>query len=133
MTTERLSLMARHVVAGAADIPPGGRKLVEVNGRAVVVFNLNGEFFALNNRCPHKGGSLCEGVQTALVQSSQPGDYQEFYAALVSSGTEAQGRALAFTQAAYQERSTWPAPPRMECAGQRAPSITVVFGSRPRR
>jgi nitrite reductase/ring-hydroxylating ferredoxin subunit len=72
----RAQLMARHVVAPVDDIPPGGRKLVEVNGRAVVVFNLGGEFFALNNRCPHRGGSLCEGKQTGLVQSSEPGDYQ---------------------------------------------------------
>jgi 3-phenylpropionate/trans-cinnamate dioxygenase ferredoxin subunit len=42
----------------------------------VVVFNLGGEFFALNNRCPHRGGSLCEGVQTGVVQSSGPGDYR---------------------------------------------------------
>jgi len=68
--------MAKHVVAAATDIPPGGRKLVDVNGRAVVVFNLGGEFFALNNRCPHRGGSLCAGKQTALVQSSEPGEYR---------------------------------------------------------
>ena len=68
--------MARHVVAPVNDIPPGGRKLVEVNGRAVVVFNLAGQFFALNNRCPHRGGSLCHGKLTGLVQSSEPGDYQ---------------------------------------------------------
>ena len=67
--------MARHVVAAVADIPPGKRKLVEVNGRAVVVFNLGGEFFALNNRCPHKGGSLCHGKLSGLVQSSEPGEY----------------------------------------------------------
>ena len=66
----------KHVVAAVADIPPGGRMLVEVAGRAVVVFNLGGEFFALNNRCPHRGGSLCRGVTTGLVQSSEPGDYQ---------------------------------------------------------
>ena len=46
------------------------------NGRAVVVFNLGGEFFALNNRCPHRGGSLCEGKLTGLVQSDEPGEYQ---------------------------------------------------------
>ena len=68
--------MARHVVAPVGDIPPGGRKLVEVAGRAVVVFNLGGEFFALSNRCPHRGGSLCQGVTTALVQSSEPGEYR---------------------------------------------------------
>jgi nitrite reductase/ring-hydroxylating ferredoxin subunit len=68
--------MAKHVVAAAADIPPGHRKLVEVNGRAVVVFNLGGEFFALNNCCPHKGGSLCHGKLSGLVQSSEPGEYR---------------------------------------------------------
>ena len=68
--------MARHVVAPVGDIPPGGRKLVDVNGRAVVVFNLDGEFFALNNRCPHKGGSLCHGKLSGLVQSSEPGEYR---------------------------------------------------------
>ena len=68
--------MAKHVVAPVDDIPPGGRRLVEVNGRAVVVFNLAGEFFALNNRCPHKGGSLCQGVTVSLVESSEPGEYR---------------------------------------------------------
>ncbi len=67
--------MASHVVAAVDEIPPGKRKLVEVNGRAIVVFNLAGEFFALNNRCPHRGGSLAHGIQTALVQSQEPGCY----------------------------------------------------------
>src|SRR5262249_11111633 len=51
-------------------------KLVEVSGRAVVVYNLGGEFFALNNRCPHRGGSLFHGIQTCLVESSEPGRYK---------------------------------------------------------
>ena len=68
--------MACHVVASIEDIPPGSRKLVEAGGRAVVVFNLGGEFFALNDRCPHLGGSLSHGIQTSLVQSAEPGQYQ---------------------------------------------------------
>ncbi len=68
--------MARHVVAAAADIPPGGKKLVVVKGREIGVFNVNGEFFALANRCPHAGGPMCEGRVGALVRSSGPGDYQ---------------------------------------------------------
>jgi nitrite reductase/ring-hydroxylating ferredoxin subunit len=67
--------MARHVVARAAEIPPGGRKLVDIEGRGVVVFNLKGEFFALSNTCPHKGGSLAEGLLTGLVESKEPGCY----------------------------------------------------------
>jgi nitrite reductase/ring-hydroxylating ferredoxin subunit len=68
--------MARHVVAAVGEIAPGGRKLVQVGGRAVVVFNLGGEFFALGDRCPHKGGSLSQGKLTGLVESSAPGEYR---------------------------------------------------------
>ena len=68
--------MAGHIVATIDQIPPGARKLVEVNGRAIVIYNLGGEFFALNNRCPHRGGSLCDGIQTGVVESSEPGRYR---------------------------------------------------------
>lgn len=70
------SKKTRHVVARSSEIPPGGRKLVEVNGRGVIVFNLSGEFFALSNTCPHKGGSLAEGICTGLVESGTPGEYR---------------------------------------------------------
>ena len=66
----------KHVVAAVDEIPAGGRKLVNAGGRAIVVFNLGGEFFAITNRCPHKGGSLCDGKLTGLVQSSEPGEYE---------------------------------------------------------
>jgi 3-phenylpropionate/trans-cinnamate dioxygenase ferredoxin subunit len=68
--------MSRHVVALVADIPPGGRKLVTVKGRPIVIFNLGGEYFGLLNRCPHQGGSLCEGRLTGLLESAQPGKYR---------------------------------------------------------
>ena len=67
--------MPKHVVAPVRDIPPGGRKAVAVNGRAIVVFNLGGEFFALTDRCPHKGGTLSKGRLTGLLESSEPGTY----------------------------------------------------------
>ena len=67
--------MAKHVVAAAADFPPGARKLITVNDRAIVVFNVNGEYFGLYNKCPHNGGSLVEGVLTGLLQSAEPGAY----------------------------------------------------------
>jgi nitrite reductase/ring-hydroxylating ferredoxin subunit len=67
--------MAGYVVATIDEIPPGQRKLVEVSGRAIVVYNLGGEFFALNNRCPHRGGGLFHGIQTCFVESKEPGQY----------------------------------------------------------
>src|SRR5437660_260078 len=43
--------MTRHIVARTTDIPPGGNKVVGVEGRDIVVFHVNGEFFALLNPC----------------------------------------------------------------------------------
>ena len=66
----------RHPVARVEDIPPGGRKIVEVAGRSIGIFNLGGEFFALRNRCPHQGGPLCEGKTWGLVQAQVPGEIE---------------------------------------------------------
>jgi 3-phenylpropionate/trans-cinnamate dioxygenase ferredoxin subunit len=68
--------MARHVVARTDEIAPGGRKIVEVEGRSIAVFNLGGEFHALRNRCPHQGGPLCEGQVLGALSASGPGEYQ---------------------------------------------------------
>ncbi|HEU5099927.1 MAG TPA: Rieske (2Fe-2S) protein [Roseiflexaceae bacterium] len=68
--------MARYIVATVEEIPPGGRKLVEIAGRSIGVFNLDGEFFALRNRCPHQGGPLCAGVLGGLISAPRPGEYQ---------------------------------------------------------
>ena len=68
--------MSRHVVATVDEIAPGTCKLVIVKGREIGVFNVNGNFYALANRCPHAGGALCEGEITGLVQSDGPGTYR---------------------------------------------------------
>jgi nitrite reductase/ring-hydroxylating ferredoxin subunit len=66
----------RQVVARAVEVAPGHCKIVNVNGREIGVFNLNGEYFALANRCPHEGGPLCRGNIIPLVQSDGPGHYR---------------------------------------------------------
>ncbi|MHB2019417.1 MAG: Rieske (2Fe-2S) protein [Candidatus Xenobia bacterium] len=45
-----------------ADVPPGERIVLEVDDmRSVAVFNLDGEFYAIDNLCPHRGGPLGDG------------------------------------------------------------------------
>lgn len=52
----------REVAIGAADgLEAGQRKLVFVDGRSVVVFNLAGRLRAIENSCPHNGASLANG------------------------------------------------------------------------
>jgi 3-phenylpropionate/trans-cinnamate dioxygenase ferredoxin subunit len=48
-------------VAALADFPPGSTKLVEVGLVSVGVYNCNGELLAIEDRCSHDDGPLCEG------------------------------------------------------------------------
>jgi len=48
-------------VAGTGDLKPGENKVVDVDGILVALFNVDGEFFAISNTCPHRGGPLGEG------------------------------------------------------------------------
>jgi nitrite reductase/ring-hydroxylating ferredoxin subunit len=68
--------VSREVVAKAGDVAPGTCKIVTVRGRELGVFNLDGEYFALANRCPHAGGPLCQGQIGPLVLSDGPGHYR---------------------------------------------------------
>ena len=45
-----------------ADIPEGEGKAIALGETEIALFNLGGEFFALNNVCPHRGGSLGSGA-----------------------------------------------------------------------
>ncbi len=67
--------MSKHVVAPVSEIPPGGRRVVEAAGKRIVVFNLDGAFFALLDRCPHQGSALSGGILCGLTQSDEPGQY----------------------------------------------------------
>ncbi|MGM0901656.1 MAG: Rieske (2Fe-2S) protein [Bacillota bacterium] len=67
--------MKKYVVATVNEIPPGQRKIVTVAGRSIGIFNVDGTYYAIRNRCPHAGAPLCEGVLSGFVTSNEPGDY----------------------------------------------------------
>jgi 3-phenylpropionate/trans-cinnamate dioxygenase ferredoxin subunit len=48
-------------VCRADELPPGTMKVVHEGDLAVGVFNLGGEICALEDRCSHDDGALCEG------------------------------------------------------------------------
>lgn len=55
-------------VATQSEIAPGTSKCVEANGKAIALFNVNGNFYALDDTCPHRGGPLSEGfVEDGVV------------------------------------------------------------------
>jgi nitrite reductase/ring-hydroxylating ferredoxin subunit len=48
-------------VAMLSDIPPGQRKAVWVEGQRVLVFNVDGTLYAVDESCPHRECSMLKG------------------------------------------------------------------------
>jgi 3-phenylpropionate/trans-cinnamate dioxygenase ferredoxin subunit len=60
--------MSREIPVGAVDeLAPGQRKLTFVDGRSIVLFNLDGTIHAIDNSCPHNGASLASGQLEGCV------------------------------------------------------------------
>lgn len=48
-------------VVKVGEIPAGKGRVVDVRGRQVALFNVGGQFHAVDNTCIHRGGPLGEG------------------------------------------------------------------------
>jgi len=48
-------------VAKTAELPPGAREVFEVDGLYIAVFNVDGRYYAIEDRCTHDDGPLAEG------------------------------------------------------------------------
>ena len=61
--------MTKHRLGPASEIEPGKAKKYAVNGNIIAVFNVGGEFHAIDDKCPHRGASLAEtgSVEGAVV------------------------------------------------------------------
>lgn len=68
--------MGKFVVGNVAELPPGSRRIVRVNGREIGVFNVKGKYYALRNLCPHQSAPLCLGELTGLAVSDEPGEIE---------------------------------------------------------
>lgn len=55
------------LAAAVDDCPPGSSLEVVVEGRIVALFNVDGDFYALDGVCPHQGGPLGKGVLDGCV------------------------------------------------------------------
>jgi len=64
-------MATRHVVCPAEELAPGERKIIEVSGLSIGVFHIDGEYYAMNNLCPHQLAPLCEGDLTGLVTADE--------------------------------------------------------------
>ena len=66
--------MTRLAVGPADELAPGERTIVEADdGRSVGVFNLDGTYHAMENRCAHQGGPVCTGTLQGAIEGEYDG------------------------------------------------------------
>jgi nitrite reductase/ring-hydroxylating ferredoxin subunit len=54
-------------VADVAEVAPGTGRVRLIQGRQIALFHVNGQFCAIENSCPHRGGPLGEGTLAGTV------------------------------------------------------------------
>lgn len=67
--------MTRHAVCAVDELRPGDRMIIELGGRSIGVFNVDGRRYALRNMCPHQGAPLCTGTLSGTMLPSDPHRY----------------------------------------------------------
>ena len=53
--------MGRIIAAKTSEIPPGKMIKISIDGRDILVANIDGEYCATDDSCTHSGSSLSEG------------------------------------------------------------------------
>lgn len=66
----------RWPAASVDEIAPGQRKIFEAGGRSIGLFNVNGEYRAVLNLCPHAFAPICQGFVRGTTAASRPGEYR---------------------------------------------------------
>ncbi len=60
-------------VCSSADIPEGGRIVVDHGSRTIGIFRIEGKLYAYENVCPHQGGPVCQGtILPRVVEQLEP-------------------------------------------------------------
>lgn len=66
----------RHIVGTVGEILTGEFKVVSVGGREFGITNVNGEYRAVRNVCPHQGAPVCRGTVDGTWLASAPGVFE---------------------------------------------------------
>ena len=53
--------MPRENIGPVENFPPNKGVCVEVGGKRVAVFNTTGQFYAIDDTCPHRGAAFSDG------------------------------------------------------------------------
>lgn len=65
----------RHPICPASELPPGERRIVELAGRSIGVFNVDGDYLAIANTCPHQRAPLCKGTLAMTADADRADEW----------------------------------------------------------
>ena len=54
-------ILGKIIVGKTSEIPSGALHKVSVDGKEILVINIDGNYFAMDDTCTHAGGSLSNG------------------------------------------------------------------------
>ncbi|MDH5636479.1 MAG: non-heme iron oxygenase ferredoxin subunit [Candidatus Bathyarchaeota archaeon] len=54
-------------VAETTEVPPGKMKKVTVDGKEILIVDVEGKYYAIGNKCTHRGGDLSKGSLSGKV------------------------------------------------------------------
>jgi nitrite reductase (NADH) small subunit len=67
----------QRLVAGRIEeFPPGSHPIVELGGREIGIYNVDGTLYAVQNLCPHALAPICHAEVTGTWLPSEVGEYR---------------------------------------------------------
>lgn len=90
-------------VAETSEIPSGKMKMVKIEDKEVLIANVNGNYYAIANRCTHKNGDLSKGsLDSNIVTCPLHGSRFD-----VTTGKAVSGPKIAFFRAKTNDESSF--------------------------
>jgi len=91
-------------IADINEIPIGSKKKIETAMGTILVVNIRGDFYALDNKCPHMGGSLGDGTLEGnhIICPKHGASFD------VTTGKNVKGAKIAFIKANVKDARSYP-------------------------
>ena len=64
-----------HTIGKVDDLRREGCRIVEIEGRRVGVISVGTDLYAVHDRCPHMGASMCAGSVSGTLVASAPHEW----------------------------------------------------------
>lgn len=91
-------------VAETSELSIGTMKKVNVSGTDFLLANVDGSYYAINNRCTHLGGSLADGkLEGSIVTCPRHGSKFD-----VKTGESISGPKIAFLKLKVRDEKVYP-------------------------